>query len=353
MKKYWRLFLSFVFLLLSFFLLESTKQLSDKPYYETMLTASAKTEAAFHAIKEEKLARGYSLSVLDDPNQTGMIGEAYTEITTTLGNLEAKRSTTNPNISAMIVDMLIQCGVKTGDRVAVNLSSSFPCANIAVICAMDAMGVEGTVINSVGASTYGANLPDFTYLDMEHFLYENGYINNHSEYFSLGGAGDQGKEMPEDLKETITGRLTGYGLTFLDYDDIDENTAARSALYKQSGEPACFINAGGNLLSFGGGSEMVSAKNGIILPKGSVKGNHGLIPLFLRENVPVIHLLNMKILLPSYGLPIDPMPVPAVGAGGVYRHWQYNLPFAVLLLIANGIWLYYAARKYPHRHFPI
>ena len=353
MKKYWRFLLSLLFLFLSCLVLEHTKQLSDKEYYDTMLSASQKTEAAFHALKAEKLSRGFTISPLDDPNQTGMIGDPYTEITTTLGNIESKRSTTNPNISAMIVDMLTQCGVKSGDHVAVNLSSSFPAANIAVICALDAMDVKGTIINSVGASTYGANLPEFTYGDMEHFLLEQGYIKNHAEYFSLGGVGDQGKEMPEELKENITARLEGFGLTFLNYEDIDENTEARAAIYKAQGEPACFVNAGGNLLSFGGGSEMVSAKNGVVKPGGTVKGNHGLIPLFLRENVPVIHLLNMKILLPAYGLPVDPMPVPAAGEGGVYHEWQYNLPLAAILLFANAAWLIWAAKKYPHRRFPL
>lgn len=353
MKKYWRFLLSFFLLYLSCIILENTKQLSEKEYYDVMLSASAKTEAAFQALKAEKLRRGFTISSLDDPNQTGMIGEPYSEITTTLGNLEAKRSTTNPNISAMIVDMLVQCKVKAGDNAAVNLSSSFPCVNIATLCALDAMDVKAIVINSVGASTYGANLPEFTYMDMEHFLSENGYIKNHTTYFSLGGIGDQGKEMPEEIKRAITTRLKSYGLTFLSYDDIDENTNARAALYDKQGKPACFINAGGNLLSFGGGSEMVSSKNGVILPGNTVKGNHGLIPLYLRENVPVIHLLNMKILLPAYGLPIDPMPLPIVGQGGVYQTFKYNIHLAFLLFSANAAWLCHAAKRFPHRKYPL
>lgn len=352
MKKYYRFLISFVLLLLSCFLLEQTKQLSDKDYYSIMLDASQRTQDAFEAVKKEKLSRGITISSLDDPNNTGMIGDPFTEITTTLGNLEAKRSTTNPNISAMIVDMLMQCNVKSGDTVAVNFSGSFPAVNIATLCAMDAMGLKGTVISSVGASTYGGNQPEFTYLDMEHFLYEQGYIKNHSRYFSMGGSNDQGKEMPEDLKEGIRGRIEGYGTTFLNYESIDENIEARTAIYKDTGESICFINAGGNQLSFGGGSEMVSAKNGIIRPTGGEIKGKGLVPVFLNSGVPVIHLLNMKGLLPSYGLPIDPMPIPPVGAGGVYRHYEYHIGLAVILLLLNSLWLIWAAKKYPHQRFP-
>lgn len=357
MKKYYRFIISLAMLLLSCFLLEQTKQLSDKDYYNIMIDASQRTYDAFEAIKAEKLARGFSISPLDDPNMTGMIGAPYTEITTTIGSLESKRSTTNPNISAMIVDMLTQCGVNSGDTVAANFSGSFPAMNIAVLCAMDAMGVNAVVIESVGASTYGGNQPDFTYPDMEHFLYEHNYITNHSLYFSMGGAGDQGKEMPEELKDEIRTRIEGYGVKFLNYDDLTENLTTRTSIYQSAGEVVCFISAGGNLLSFGGGTEMVSAKNGIILPdtsaNTSAKKGSGLIPYFSEAGVPVIHLLNMKSLLPSYGLPFDPMPIPAVGSGDVYRYFQYNLPLAAVLLLMNAAWLIYAAKKLPHRRFPL
>lgn len=352
-RTYYRFLLAFSFLLLSCLVLEQTRVRSEKPFYDTMLDASVRTEAAFSAIKEEKLARGLAISAVDDPNGTGLIGDPYTEITTTLGNLEAKRSTTNPNISAMIVDMLDQCGVKKGDTVAVNLSSSFPAVNIAVLCALDAVGADGIVTNSVGASTYGANLPDFTYLDMEYFLREQGYIQNHSGYFSMGGAGDRGKEMPEEIKTAIIERLTGYGFKFLDYEDITENVNSRMAIYTQNGLPSCLINAGGNLLSFGGGSEMVSAKNGVILPGSSIKGFAGLIPGFLEKGVPVIHLLNMKSLLPSYGLPVDPIPLPKAGEGEVYHYMRYHLPLAAVLLILNLGYLLWAFHKFPHRRFPL
>lgn len=353
MKKYYRFILSFIFLFLSCLLLEHTKQLSDKEHYDLMYTAAVRTQAAFEAVKTEKQARGLPISRLDDPNETGLIGDEYTEITTTLGNLESKRSTTNPNISAMITDMLVQCGVKSGDTVAVNLSSSFPAVNLAVLCALDAMEVKGIIISSVGASTYGGNIPDFTYLDMEHYLYANGYITNHSTHFSMGGINDQGKEMPDALKDSIKLRLTGYGLEFLNYDDLTENTKARMLLYRNQGSVSCFINAGGNSLSFGDGDEMVGAKNGIILPGTSGRKSSGLVPAFLEEDIPVIHLLNMKGLLPTYGLPIDPMPIPPVGSGGVYQYYKYNIPLAVILLLLNAAWILRSAKKLPHRRFPI
>lgn len=349
------LFGLFLFLAFSALILEQTKKQVPKESYACMLDAAKRTEAAFSAIREERLKRGYMISPIDDPCGTGLIGDSYTEITTTLGSLESKRSTTNPNVSAMIVDLLSQCNVHPGDRVAVNLSSSFPAMNIAVLCALDAVGADGVIINSVGASTYGANLPDFTYLDMEQALLDRQLITNHTQYFSLGGADDIGREMPEETKDAIISRLRSRGLTFLYYEDLEQNIVSRYSIYGSGDQPVCFINVGGNLLSFGGGTEMIGAHNGLLLP-GKVKfssDSHGLIPLYLKENIPVIHLLNMKTLLPANGLPFDPQPVPAPGSGDVYTEWRYNRPLAAVFFFCGLGLIFLIARYIPKRHMPI
>ena len=55
------------------------------------------------------------------------------------------------------------------------------------------MGLEAVMVNSVGSSTYGGNIEEFTYIDMENYLFSKGIIRNRSRGFSLGGIGDIGK----------------------------------------------------------------------------------------------------------------------------------------------------------------
>lgn len=373
LKRYLWLLAPLFMLLASLLLIRQTRTREPKSHYDVMIDAAERADAAFQAIREERLLRGHAISPIDDPNRTGLVGDSYTEITTTLGSLPSKRSAANPNIAAMIVDMLTQCGVKAGDPVAVNFSGSFPGLNASVLCALDAMGAKGIVISSVGASTYGANLPDFTWLDMEEALLRRGLIANHSEWFSMGGAGDIGKEMPNDVKDAIAARQTDRGLSWLYYEDLSENLAARRAVYADKSleagyeQPVCFINAGGNLLSFGGGSGMVSAANGILRPasapllKEGARGNGlsvnagtgGLIPFYLEQGVPVIHLLNMKSLLPAYGLPFDPSPMPKAGEGEIYMEWRYNKVLAFSLLAACAVVFSFAARRLPRRKIPL
>lgn len=375
MLKQYRWFLAlFLFLLFSVCLLEQTKTRTPKESYSVMLDAAVRAETAFAAIREERLARGLPISPSDDPNQTGIIGESYTGITTTLGSLESKRSAANPNTAAMLADMLVQCGVKSGDPVAVNLSSSFPGLNTAVLCALDAIGARGIIISSIGTSTYGANLPEYTWIDMEQVLWDHKLITNRSQWFSLGGTDDIGKEMPEETKAAIIERLTGYGLEFLYYENLNENIEVRRKIYSREGTAVCFINVGGNLLSFGGGPEMVSAESGILLPGTPDSGasarklperpfpafsadtgeeQQGLIPLYLADGIPVIHLLNLRTLLPAWGLPFDPSPLPAAGEGDVYTGWQYNLPLAAGLLLLSLVLFYQAVRSRPRRKIPL
>lgn len=397
-KKYWRLLCVLFFLMVSFALVNLTKRSVPKENYDLMLEAAQKTQSAFSAIREGRLSLGHEISVIDDPDSTGIIGESYTEITTTLGSLESKRSAANPNNAAMIVDMLIQCGVKDGDTVAVNFSGSFPGLNTAVLCALDTLDVQGIVISSIGASTYGANLTDYTWLDMEQVLLDKGLINNHSKFFSLGGSGDIGEGMPEDTINNIVNRLKSKGLKLLYYENLSDNLNRRVAIYEGRGnsefnetnetnesneldetnehdeinKPTCFINVGGNLLSFAGGTEMISSESGILWPSGlnsdfgqtgeslntsdsrnqSETSISGLIPYFLSQNVPVIHLLNLKDLLPRWRLPFDPSPMPKAGEGAVYYEEGYNM-FLVFVLCIAGIFLFfYLTKKFPHKKIP-
>ncbi len=324
--------------------LEASKVSVPKPAFDRMMDAAARTEAAFLAVKEAQYARGAFPNPQDDPNMTGLIGPEFTGITTTLGHLESKRSTTNPNVAAMIADMFEDMGLKPGDQAAFNFSGSFPALNIAALCAADAMGLEGVSIFSIGASTYGATDPDFTYGDMEWLLYQKGLISKPSIAFSIGGGQDIGSDMDENSRDAAVNRLKAL-YPLLSEEDFEENIKARTALYETDGPVRGFINIGGNMTAFGEESNLYTAA-GILraLPRG--ERGRGLLPHYLRAGVPSISLLNMRSLLPQYGLPIDPVPLPAVGEGGVYERKVVPLQFLppVILLFAVLVLILYNRR---------
>lgn len=332
-------------LLAAFLLAEATKVTVPAADSPQKLEASQKAAACYRAIYQLKLDRGLERNETADINRTGMIGLEYSFITTTVGNLEAKRTSTNPNMAAVVVDMFTELGLEPGDKVAVNCSGSFPALNIAVMCAIDVMELDPYLISSFGASTHGANDPELTYLDMEHYLVEQGLLTHLSDLFSIGGMEDVGKEMPRELVDTITARLKGFGYQQFYKEDLLENVRERYRIYRDQGDVKCFINVGGNDASFGDSNVMVHAEGGILTELSEKDNSTGLVQLFLKDGIPVIHLLNIKTLAADYGLPIDPVPLPEPGQGGVYSDIQYRKEIAAAGLAGAAVLLWLSREK--------
>ncbi len=322
-----------VVLIMGYTILDFTKKKVVDENFEIKLKASQIMSEASKALYNYKINNNIPINLEDDINATGFIGEQYTEITTTIGPLDSKRTSTNPNFSAIIVDMLYEIGIKEGETIAINFSSSFPAVNIAVLSAAEAMKIDTVIISSVGSSTYGATNTEFTYLDMEYFLFEEGILSNRSSYFSLGGSDDNGLEFGEIISSEIVGRVSGYGCEFLSFEDMDENIAARYKIYNKGEEINGFINVGGNMLSFGENSSNSFIEGGIVKEINTEKDEHGLIQLFYNDNVPVIHLLNIKDIALTYGLPLDPSPLPETGEGGVYYIESYNKVIGFIIIV--------------------
>lgn len=336
-------------LLIAYLLAEVTKVTVPTEDSELKLAASQKTAACFDAIRQLKVEQGLEMDPTADINRTGMIGLEYSFVTTTIGNLEAKRTSTNPNMAAVVVDMFRELGLQPGDKVAINCSGSFPALNIAVLCAADVMELDPYLISSFGASTHGANDPELTWLDMEHHLFEVGLIGHRSDLFSIGGMEDVGKEMDPGLRETITARIRDYGYELFYDEDLVHNVQTRYGIYREQGDVKCFVNVGGNDASFGDSNIVVHVDGGILTALPEKDNSTGLVQLFLKDSIPVIHLLNIKTLAADYGLPIDPKPIPAVGDGGVYQQVQYRkwIPMAGLAAAAILIWLSREKNKHP------
>lgn len=317
-------------------------------WYEDKLKAAKLMEKALDYIRIEKESRGLTSDPQIDINNTGIIGMEWSSITTTLGALEVKRTSANPDFAAVVVDMLKEAGLEEGDFVAVNLSGSFPALNIAVISAIEVLGLDSAIISSAGASAWGANEPGFTYPDMEQALYEAGVFKARSEAVSLGGADDIGGEMDEAVAEELLARYKKQGGTIIYQPDFGLNLQQRLEIYEQKGKSiSCFINVGGNLLSSGGNEDFTRLRTGLI-KKGEYTGNrnwNGLIQEFLYKGIPVINLLNIKDLAIRYGVPVDPYPMPAVGKGDIFHEYGYPYPMiAVSLGLVLSMLVFYSRR---------
>ena len=147
--------------------------------------------------------RGLRVNTLFDPSRSGLLGPAMTTITSKPANLEAKQVSIHPQFPAAVVQMLTEAGVQRGDTVAVGWTGSFPGLNIAVAAAIESLELKPIAVASVMASQYGANEPEFTWLDMESSLYRAELIHFRSQLATVGGPADTGAGVGKDTIECV------------------------------------------------------------------------------------------------------------------------------------------------------
>ncbi len=270
-----------------------------------------------------------------DINGTGLIGFENSPITTTLGNLEAKRTTTNPNMGGLMVHLLHEAGVREGDAVAVGASGSFPAMIVAVMSAAKAMSVNPIIICSLGASQWGANNPDFHLLKMLDCLSSAGVFNVLPAAVSLGGERDVGEGMSHEAREILIKDIEDSGILFVREEDLSVNVQKKMHIFEEHAANngiRAFINIGGNWSNIGTSSEILNLKPGLVkINKIPPVESRGLVFEMANRQIPVIHLLYIQGLIESYGLPWDPVPLPEVGKGRVYQKVVQSHPLFLLL----------------------
>jgi poly-gamma-glutamate system protein len=226
------LFLTFVSLLL-FAWVENSKMLVRTPYYQPKIKASWLTYFAIKAIKERKQILKIPISKEDDPNQTGIIGQEISIITTDKITRRVQLTTTNPNFAAVIVQMLIEANLQPNDIVAVEFSGSFPAINIATLAAIESLNLKPIIITSVGGGNWGANQPKMTWLDMESFLYKQGIFHHKSIAASIGGREDKGLNLTSAGRKLILKAIKRNKTILINEKNLDLSIQKRIQLYNQ------------------------------------------------------------------------------------------------------------------------
>lgn len=284
------------------------------PYADQMLDAARLMEKAIIIVGSDYEKSGIEIDETIDPNHTGLVGPENSELTTTLGHLEAKRTTTNPNMAALLVHLLHQAGVAAGDTIAVGSSASFPALMIATLAAAQAMEVYPVVILSLGASSYGGTNVDFNLLSIYQLLLREGVFTIQLAAISLGGDKDIGQDFKPDIKERLFKQIQSSGIPFIYEPDLKKNVAARMKIYQgnsSAGRISAFVNIGGNYADLGTSALVLEVKPGlnrnVSLP---AKPERGVLFEMAAQKISCIHLLFIKGLVMKYGLPWDPIPLP-------------------------------------------
>ncbi len=316
------------------------------PYYREKVEASRLALLAMETIRSERIKRGFTIDEQNDPTGSGLIGAFTSPVTSDRGNLQSKQTSINPNCAAVVVELLKRAKVRQGDPVAVSFSGSFPALNISVLAALKVLDCKPTIITSASASQWGANNPDFLWIDMEHLLYNEGLSPFRTAVASMGGRNDQGEEMTPEGRELITETLKRNDVPLLLSRDIKSDIDERMAIYFKKAPPKAYINVGGGIVSAGVRAFKLSVRPGL-LRKDAIANtsSDSVIRRFLQEDIPVVHLGNIRQLAKQYGLPIAPTTMPRIGVGSPYYHKTYSLWLTGAFLVAIILALYVFSRS--------
>ncbi|TXT44636.1 MAG: hypothetical protein FD137_1539 [Spirochaetes bacterium] len=323
-----------------------------------MREAEERSKEAARTIAKRRITLGYPIDPMADPNRTGLIGLKFSDITTTLGDPAAKRTSVNPGFAALCVAWLGDLGLNSGDRVAIAASGSFPGLIIAVLAACETLNMEPVLVLSLGSSEYGANIPELNAAQMILELNKAGILKTFPAALSLGGEKDRGEsEFPgHETPGTLRALAAATGLPLLEPPEgVDAITALkqgaeqRLAVYFEGAEPKVFVNIGGGEVAFGSTSASLRLPNGPITATLSryddatrVEGRYrGLIFNFLERGIPVIHFLDIKGMALRHGLPVDPVPFPEPGEAAFYRNGKTSKLPAALGLAASFALLFF------------
>lgn len=308
---------------------------TDGALKKEMRTASLLMQDALISIQECRAAEGIPLNETIDINRTGLIGRENSPITTSVGQLEAKRTTTNPNFAGLMVYLLSCADVGKGDVIAVGASGSFPALLVATLCASRVLELEPVVFLSLGASQWGANIPEFHALDMWRCLRKSGIVTYEPAALSLGGEQDVGLDMSEEGRRVLTDALAASGVPVFHDSSLELNVAERMRLYIQSAggrRMKAFVNIGGSWANLGTDPVILEVKPGLSgkVPLPSVE-RRGVLQSMAALGVPVIHCLFIRGLVHDYGIPWDPKSLPRAGHGVLYRMPNGRSPVFVVL----------------------
>lgn len=336
---------------------------------DRMLRASEQTAAAFEAIHCQRVLLGHKLLKIHDPANTGMVGPSMSMVTSLPGHLDAKLTSVNPNFAAVAIRLMLDAGVRPGDRIAIGCTGSFPALDVAVYSAAEALDLRPVIVSSAASSQFGANSPDLMWPDMEKLLYDQGIIHHRSEMVSRGGFQDRAAGMSDETLAMIDASIERSGVPMMDSESDQDAIERRMMVYSQAVEDetyAVYINVGGGDASIGGtvGNDVLG--EGVIHPMSSLNPQRLLglggdttaaktvrvateedptgessaavatdcvATRFLASGVPVINMINVLKLAEQYGLPVSSTEIIYAGEGGVYTIADLRRPLAVLGIV--------------------
>ncbi len=331
------------------FIVEFTKKEQPQPHFQEKLAAARLMSNCINHLKETAFKNEVDVDNINDPNDTRIIGTRYSSITSGRGSLPIKLSTVNPNFAAMIVELFKKANLKKGDHIAIGATGSFPALNIAVCSAAETMKLKISLITSVTSSSWGANDPNYTFLDMYSNLFEGGLFHQKIIASSIGANQDIGRTLSPEGREQAKEAIKRNGIVFINGKSLNENIAERMKIFDQREKEVgkkikLYVNVGGGVASLGSNINSEKLPSGLLedVKLNVFPDKKGVMFEMASQKIPLINLRNLQRLMTRFDLPRDPVPLPEPGEGKLFYDMKYDMRYVfgttgLLIMLIFGI----------------
>ena len=266
-----------------------------------------KVRSAQQHVSQWRNQNGSAATEDTDPWGCGLIGVEWSGITTTLGELGSKRTACNPAWAIQFSRWFGELGLEPGDHIAIFSSASFPGLLLNALAAAEFMELKPLLIVSLGASTWGANHPDSPWPVLAGELRRSGYTHKRADYYTLGGGAELGHGLAPEGEVLLRNAARGAGVELLTAGNLEEMIAVKTELLERH-QSRLLVSIGGSHANLGDDHEVLRLQTGLVPASEIDLAGNGVIGSAMRNNIPVIHVLNIKSLGKITGIPYDRPP---------------------------------------------
>lgn len=265
-----------------------------------------RVRAGQKALWDAEHAAGVPLSASADRHRSGFIGVEWSPVSTTLGDIRAKRTSCDPLWSARFAEWFDAEGLVAGDRIAIYSSSSFPAMLYAAVVAAETRGLDILLAVSLGSSSWGANRPDFPWPSMEAVLIRGGHMRTAAAFYTPGGGGESGRGLSRETMQTFRELAARNGVTFVEPRDLTDAIGYKTRAMLDFA-PRMLVSIGGSNANLGDSELAHAIPNGLLLPggEGGWRMGESVVAGALRADIPVLNILNIRKLARESGIPFD------------------------------------------------
>ena len=273
------------------------------------MRAMRTVRAAQEHLWQVRTAKGLYEQDQEDPEKLGVIGLEWSSVTTTLGDREAKEAACQPVWTVVFLRWFDRLGLEAGAPVVVTASGSFPGLVLSALVAAETRGLDVLFLPSLGASTWGANIPEFMLTDQIRALRQAGFLRTVPAAVTLGGgAAESGGGLSPEGKNFLQEAVNREGAPTLEAPDLEvliDLKMARILAHRSR----LVVQIGGSLANLGDGAGAAGIPTGLLFPEDAPRGGRGVIGRTLQEGIPVAHLLHVAGLARGEGVPFQAAPV--------------------------------------------